>query len=179
MNDKELEKKKKELMKPDWTENLHHALEELQTEDAKKIVESMTDREIYQKVNIRRHQEDYIADYLEYLWEISETAYWRHLKSTLDVTVGILWGADMPHFRKLCTCEIPDDVWQAVLEFAIDCDDKQDIEAIGCVMKAQAEKFGRLKDIKNYISRFDEEIKDSANKKIQEMLMKKCNYTFY
>ena len=101
------------------------------------------------------------------------------MKSTLDVTVGILWGADMPHFEKLCTYEIPDDVWLAVLKFAIDSDDKQDIEAIGCVIKAQAEKFGRLKDIKNYISHLDEEVKDSADKKIQEMLIKRCNYTFY
>lgn len=77
-------------MKPGWTEDLHHSLEELQPEDAKKIIESMTDDEIYQKVNNRKFQEDYIADYLEYLWDISESSFWKHVKTTLDVNQN-LW----------------------------------------------------------------------------------------
>jgi hypothetical protein len=92
MNDKELSETKKELMKPDWTENFHNALEELQPADAKKIVESMTDVEIYSKVNNRKFQEDYIADYLEYLWDISESSFWKHLKTTLDVHHHLLWS---------------------------------------------------------------------------------------
>ena len=31
----------------------------------------MTDSEVFSKVNNRRFQEDYIADYIEYLWTIS------------------------------------------------------------------------------------------------------------
>ncbi len=79
MNEKEINKIMRTLMGPDWTENLHEELKVLQPEDSKKIVESMTDSEIFQKVNARRFQEDYIADYLEYLWEISETAFWKHV----------------------------------------------------------------------------------------------------
>jgi len=183
MNDKEFNEKKKELMKPDYTENLHHVLEELQIEDARKIVESMTDMEIGQKVNIRQHQEDYIADYLEYLWEISESAYWRHLKSTIDTKFGLLWGGDVPHFVKLCNKEIPNDVWEAVLDFALNVEIKgnytQDFEAIGCVIKAQVEKFGRLKEIKKRISFLDKDNQDAANNRIKEMLNSKCNYQFF
>jgi hypothetical protein len=181
MNREELEEKKKELMQPDWTENLHYALEELQLEDAKEIVESMTDIEICQKVNCRKHQEDYIADYLEYLWDISKVAYWKHVKSTLTVEYGILLSDNMSHFEKLCKYEIPDDVWKTVLNFAIDCDErnKQDLDAISCVIKAQVEKFGKLEEIKKYISQLDKNKQDIANKRINNMLEYECNYQFF
>jgi len=183
MDNEKLKEKKKELMKPDWTENLHHALEELHTEDAKKIVESMTDKEIYQKVNNRQFQEDYIADYLEFLWEISKKAYWRHLKSTLNLEHGILWGDHMAHFEKLCNNIIPNDVWDAVLDFAlnvgIEGNYTQDFEAIGCVIKSQAEKFGRLKEIKKRILLLDKDKQEEANKRIRKMLNSKCNYQFF
>jgi len=125
MNDKELNDIKKELMKPDWTENLHHALEELQPEDAKKIVESMTDNEIYRKVNNRRFQEDYIADYLAYLWDISESSFWKHVKTTLDVNQDLLWSENMFHFEKLCSENIPNDVLVAVIKYAVECPENQ------------------------------------------------------
>lgn len=183
MDNEELKKVKKELMKPYWTEELHHCLEDLQPEDARKIVESMTHTEVYRKVNNRRFQEDYISDYLEYLWKISESAYWRHLIVTLDTTVGLLWGGDMPHFEKMCTSEIPAEVLKAVLNFAFRCDVKedytQDFEAIGCVVKAQVERFGRINEIKKYISSLNENLQESANKKILEMIKCRCNYTFY
>ena len=183
MNDKELAEQKKGLMKPDWTENLHHALEELQPEDAKKIVESMTDSEIYRKVNNRRFQEDYISEYIDYLWEISEPTYWKHIIISLDITEGILWGDDMTHFDKMCNCKIPDDVLKAVLDFAIAVEVKdnykQDFEAIGCVVKAQVEKFKRLDEITIYISSLDKDKQVLADKRINEMIKCNCNYTFY
>jgi len=55
MNDKEIQKLKKELMKPNWTENLHHKLETLQPGDAIKIVESMANS-----------VEDYLIDGLNF-----------------------------------------------------------------------------------------------------------------
>lgn len=67
MDNKKLSEKKQELMKPDWTENLHHELQELPLQEAKWIVENMTDSEIFSKVNNRRFQEDYIADYIQFL----------------------------------------------------------------------------------------------------------------
>ena len=183
MKKNEFEKLKKELMKPGWTEDLHHSLKELPTEDAKIIVESMSDKEIYRKVNNRQFQEDYIADYLEYLWEISETAYWKHVKSTLNLEHGILWGGDMLYFEKMCKYAIPDDVLKAVLNFAIAVEVKdnykQDFDAIGCVIKAQADNFGRLNEIKKYILLLDKDKQDKANERIEVMLKCRCNYRFY
>lgn len=181
MNNKKLDEHKKELMKPDWTENLHHALEELQTNDARKIVDSMNETEIYAKVNNRQFQQDYIADYLEYLWEISEQAYWKHVIITLDLEVGLLWSDNMSHFEKLCNEKIPIGVLKAVLDFAIGCqieeNYKQDYEAIGCVVRAQVKKFNRMAEIKKYISSLDKE--KAANKRINEMIKSKCHYNFY
>ncbi len=179
----EIKKLKKELMKPGWTEDLHHSLEELQPEVAKTIVESMTESEIYRKVNNRQFQEDYIADYLEFLWDISENAYWRHVKSTLNLEHGILWGDHMSHFEKMCDNKIPDDVLKAVLDFAVSVEVKdnykQDFEAIGCVVKAQVEKFERLKEVKKYISSLSKDKQVLANSRINEMIKCDCNYYFY
>lgn len=181
MNNDEIEKKKKELMEPHWTEDLHYALKELDDDSAKKIVELMSDDEIYDKVNNRQFQQDYIADYLEYLWNISQPAYWRHVISTLDIHHGILWGDNMSHFEKLCQYELSADVFNAVMYFAVNCDEKnkQDMEAIGCVIKAQAEKFDRLSDIRAYISELEGVELDSLNKRIDKMLTSVCNYGFY
>lgn len=181
MNDDEINKKKKELMKPDWTENLHHALKELDNDDSKKIVELMTDAEIYSKVNNRKFQEDYIADYLEYLWEISESAYWKHIISSLDVHVGILWGDHMSHFEKLCQNELTDEVFNAVMNFVVNCDKRniQDIEAIGCVIRAQAERYERLNDMRLYLSDLDGSIEIEINELINQMLVSYCTYRFY
>jgi hypothetical protein len=181
MVSKELKEMKEELMKPDWTENLQHALEELEPEDARKIVESMSRAEIYSKVNNRQFQEDYIADYLEYLWEISEPAYWKHIIISLNVKVGTLWSDNMAHFEKMCTKKIPDDVFKAVLSFAINYNGtfKEDLDAIGCVLKAQIDKFGRIKEIKQYILSLKEEKQDLANSKIHELAKRDCNYLFY
>lgn len=181
MKNEDLKKIKKELMKPDFTENLHHALEDLEQEDAKKIVESMTRSEIYSKVNNRRFQEDYIADYLEFLWEISESAYWKHIIITLDASVGTLWSDNMSHFEKMCSLKVPDDVFNAVLNFAFKYNKKfrEDLDAIGCVLKAQIDKFGRMNEIKKYIQSLTVEEQDLANDKIQDLVKRECNYTFY
>lgn len=180
MNDMEFYNKKKELMKPGWTEDLHHSLEELQPEDAKKIVESMTDDEIYQKVNNRKFQEDYIADYLKYLFDISESSFWKHVKTTLDVNQNLLWSDNMFHFKMLCGETIPNDVLVAVIKFAVECDEKEklDMETIGCVIKAQVNNFGKLAEIEKYISSLDENKQKAANERIHEMLNCNCNYQF-
>ncbi len=180
MNAQELNEKKQELMKPDWTENLHHALEELQPADAKEIVESMTDKEINSKVNNRRFQQDYIADYIEYLWDISESSFWKHVKATLNLKNHLLKSDNMFHFKMLCSESIPDDVLFAVTKYAIECPDeeKDNLEIIGCVIKAQAEDFSRLEEIKKCVSLVDKEKYLLAESRINEMINRECNYTF-
>lgn len=181
MNDNEIIKYKKNLMKMGWVEERHHELEKLTSQDAKAIVESMNEVEVYRNVNVRRHQEDYIVEYLAYLWEISETAFWKHVTISLNVREGLLWGDDMQHFEKMCRLKIPDDVFKAVLDFAIECDEKikQDLEAIGCVIRAQVDKFGRLDEIKHHISLLDKDKQTVANTRIDQMLITECPYNFY
>lgn len=181
MNNKKLSEKKQELMEPDFTENLHHELQELSPQEAKWIVENMTEPEIFSKVNNRTYQEDYIADYIEFLWTISPIAYWKHIIVSLSPHIGALWSDNMSHFRKMCTIKIPVDVLHAVLSFAIFHDDKnrQDSEAIGCVIKAQIDKFGRIDEIKAYISSLPKNQRVLAKEKIFEYVKRECGYIFY
>lgn len=183
MNKKEIIEFKENLMNEVWVEDRHHKLEELSPEDARSVVESMDETEVYRNVNIRQFQEDYIADYLEYLWDISESAYWKHVMTSLDLEVGILWGDHMAHFEKMCSNKIPDYVLTAVLDFAVAVEVKenykQDFEAIGCVVKAQVKEFGRLEEIKKYISSLESDKRVLADTRLNEMIKSKCNYTFY
>jgi hypothetical protein len=172
MKNSELKKLKSKLMEPDWTETLHHELEKLNPKDAKIIVESMTDEEIDGKVNARLHQQDYIVDYIEFLWEISETAFWRHVAISLDVESGILWGDHMPHLEKMCEVSIPNNVLKAVIDLVVRCEEsnKQDLYAIGCVIRAQVKKFDRLGEINKYIESLDLDEQTIAKKRIPEMI---------
>ena len=180
MKKKEIKELKAQLMNPDWTENLHHTLEDLDKSDAKYIVESMTSAEIYSKVNNRRFQEDYIADYLEYLWEISEIGYWKHIEKILNPKIGILWSDNMNHFEKLCSVKIPDFILKAVVKFAIKCRvEDQDFEAIAGVIKAQVDKFDRLRKINDIIDSLNANKIEPAKQKISLLLKTECNYNFY
>lgn len=181
MNDKDLRKLKKELMKPGWTEDLHHGLKKLPQEDAAKIVGTMTDQEIKNKVNNRYHQEDYIGDYLRYLWKINKQAFWRHVKITFNTEVGVLWSDNMFHFEIMCKEKIPDDVLNSVLTFAIESPDtvNQDFEAVGCIIKAQVERFDRAAEIDTFILHLDEEKKEIAKQRIDYLLNCECPFIFY
>lgn len=180
MTKDELYKKKEELMKSVWTEDLHDELGKMKPNDAKLIIESMSNSEIYSKVNIRRHQEDYIADYIEYLWEISKPTYWKHIIISLDPQVGTLWSDNMNHFDRMCSQKIPKEVLFAVLNFAIEIEEnfKQDLETIGCVIKAQIDKFGRIDEIKEYILSLEEKKQEVASRRVFELAKQECVYGF-
>jgi len=181
MTNDEIIKKKDELMSEHWTENLHHSLQDFHPDVAKKIIDSMDDSEIYVKVNHRRFQEDYIADYLNYLWEISEEAFWRQLIISLDPEVGVLWGGDMQHFGKMCRNRIPEDVLEAIILLLINDTQKfeQDTEAIGCVLRAQAKRFNRLDEIKKCILSLNLEEEKVILNQIEELIETPPGYHFY
>ena len=86
----------------------------------------------------------------------------------------------MPHFNRMCKMEIPANVLHAVLLFAIETNDelKQDSEAIGCVIKAQIDKFGCINGIKEFISSLPKNKQDFANKRVFEYVNQPCKYTF-
>jgi hypothetical protein len=178
MDKNEIEKLKFDLVNKHWTEELHLGLQEIDEEDARAIVESMDDDDINYKVNARRYQEDYIADYLEFLWEISEISFWKHVKATFDENVGLLWSDNMFYFEMLCHERIPSDVLSKIISYVGSCDDeeKQDLELLGCIIKEQVENFGRLPEIKNLISSLAEKQRYIAKKRTNEMINQQCNY---
>ena len=180
MEDKEYNKKRSELMNEHWTEELHYGLKDLDKKDAKRIVDSMTDVEIWTKVNIRRFQEDYIADYLLYLWEISKTAFWKQIKVTFDDKEGMLWGADMMHYEILCKNEIPDDVFTAILKYALNQNGhiEQNENAIFCIINSQINKYDKLENIQNYIKNLKGKEQEFANKILEKGMKLRCNYIF-
>lgn len=178
MKNDELTKIKNKLMSSNWTEDLHYGLKKLSPEESKSIVESMSDSEIKQKVNNRRFQNDYIADYIEYIWNISEKSFWKHVKCTFDMNAGVLWSDNMFYFEQLCSIEIPNDVLFKVVDFAIKCENsnKYDYNLICCILKAQVNDFKRIDEINNYISILDQKIQKSAKSKIIKMANTDCHY---
>ena len=178
MDKRELAELKNDLINRHWTEELHLGLQEIDEQDAIKIVESMNEEEINYKVNFRKFQEDYIADYLEYLWKISETSFWVHVKATFNEDVGLLWSDNMFYFERLCYENIPSSMLNVVVEYIGACADeeKQDLELLGCIVKSQAENFNRLPEIKNIISSLPLKNGQIAKRRVAEMVNKPCHY---
>lgn len=180
MQEKDLIEFKEKFMGLCWTEELHYALKDLSEDDAQEIVESMSDIEIDRKVNIRRHQEDYIADYIEYLWEISEEAYWKHIIISLRDDVGLLWSDNMSHLERMCRNDIPDDVLNAVLSFIceLDSDSIFDFEALAEVIKAQVNDYSNRHKIESYTDKLPKRSQEEFMKKIESMLSLEEIYRF-
>lgn len=180
-NGDELERLKEKLMEPYWTEDLHLQLEELEDDDAKKIVESMSETEIFQKVNHRRHQEDYISDYIEYLWDISEDAYWKHIETSLyaDEDIGLLWSDNMSHVERMCQCRIPENIFNKVLIFIMESEKELDLDALSDVIKSQVNVFSRYDEIEKFANQFNERISKIFLIKIELMLKAKSIYEFH
>ncbi|WP_291286938.1 hypothetical protein [Flavobacterium sp.] len=181
MTNDEIIKTKDELMSESWTEDLHLSLQDFHPDVARKIVDSMDLHDVYLKVNQRAFQEDYIADYLEYLWDISENAYWTHISISLDPEVGLLWSDNMSHLKRLCMTRIPADILMAVVLFLINDERNiyQDTEAIGFILKAQVEKFDRLEEIISYIKCLKLKNENNIIQQVEELIKKEANYNFY
>lgn len=161
-------------------EEIHKILKGLSTTESKIIVESFTNGKTYANVSLRHFQEDYIADYLEYLWEISEESFWKHVKSIPSFTKGLLWSSNMFYIERMINCPIPDNVWKMVLKFALHRNEnqQQDLNAIGCVIKSQANRFGRKKEIFDEIAKMSLHIQKRSTERINKMLNDSCNYSF-
>lgn len=184
MTNEEAEKIKNELMKEQWTEDMHASLKDFDPIVAKKIIESMSDNDIYIRVNNRMFQEDYIADYLDYLWDISEDAFWKHVIISLNIEDGVLWADHMPHFEKMCRNELPYKVLECLIDFLIQYRPEHkgqyqmDIDAVSCVFNAQVNKFGRIEDIRKYIHSLKIEDEEQVLNKIELFSQTKCSYNF-
>lgn len=108
-----------------WAENYHLSLEEMNEEDAIQDVESMTHKDIDHKVNMRKYQEAYISDYLEYLWEISPKSFWAHILVMFSGEAGLLISDNMKFASILCNEVAPKEVVTAIVKYTIDADSQR------------------------------------------------------
>lgn len=178
MDQTERNKLKHSLLNEHWTEDLHHGLKEIDKEDAKLIVESLDDNEINYKVNLRKFQEDYIADYIQYLWEISPASFWKHVKMTFNNEIGLLWSDNMFYFERLCQENISHDILHMVVEYIGKCseEEKQDLELLGDIIKSQAEDHDRLEEIKQITASLPADISHTTSARIDAMLQQRYQY---
>ncbi|MBL4593514.1 MAG: hypothetical protein JKX68_06830 [Flavobacteriales bacterium] len=178
MDKEKFDKKRAELMKEHWTENLHYGLKELDQKDAVKIVESMSEDEIWRKINLRNCQQDYIADYLLYLWEISPSSFWIQIKHTFDEEEDLLWGSDLMHYEILCENEIPNDVFTTILNYALGDKtlNEQDENLVFCIINTQIKQYDNLNKIKSFIQTLSGKQKKIANQKLKKGMSLTCHY---
>lgn len=159
-------------------ENLQRQLAGVDIDIARQVVVSMDDQKVYTNVNMRKFQSDYICDYLAFLWDISKKDFWRHVKASFDVSEGLLWGDNMIHCQKMIEGRIPNYIWTALVHFALNVSDQQDIDALGCIIKAQTAKFRKPRQIYDLIQQLPEPEQKPAKNRIEYMLRSTCQYNF-
>jgi hypothetical protein len=177
MNNQGLEKIKTDLLNDHWTETLHYGLKELSKGNAKAIVESFDKDDINRKVNSRKFQEDYIADYLEFLWGISEDSFWNHISEMFTHEIELLWSDNMFYYEILCNEKIPTNIFQIIVTYIGYCNEKdQDFELLTDIIKSQIDNFKRQNEINNIISSFPKNIQYIIKRKVEIMI--NSNYTY-
>jgi hypothetical protein len=105
------------VMGEHWTEDAHQYLEQLQEDTAIRVLEALLPEQMFSLVNYRSRQEDYIGDYLTYVWGASPDAFWRHIEQTFTSEEGLLM-CDRTDIDDVLTSEdMPVAVWMTLLRF--------------------------------------------------------------
>ncbi|KWF01812.1 hypothetical protein WL80_29645 [Burkholderia ubonensis] len=100
-----------------WTEEAHRYLEGLPESVAARVLESLTPTQIGSLVNHRHCQQDYIGDYLAYIWEANPNAFWSHIEATFTSEDGMLLY-DSNNVHEVLTYEdMPITTWATLLHF--------------------------------------------------------------
>lgn len=136
----EIQRLKEKFMSFYWVEERHEFLKELPLPVARKVLDSLDDSEIYQNVNIRQFQEDYIGGYLRELWGISKPSFWHHIKTSFDDAQGILISDSMYQYILYSEC-MPLDVWDEFLQYVFRTDPDLYESIVGTLY---GELFGRI-----------------------------------
>jgi len=109
---------KKLLFSDYWIEDRHRFLKELSHEERLELVASFNTDEILSNVNRRKFQEDYISDYLEYLYRISKKSFWLHITAMFSSGGdGILWSDNFFYIEKIRSEELPDLTFELILSY--------------------------------------------------------------
>jgi hypothetical protein len=98
-----------------WVEERHDFLKSMPPEDAKSLVDSLDGYEIEANVNYRRFQEDYIADFLEYLWALSKASFWKHIATALEHPDGLIFSDNMGYLKIIKEERMPKYVFKRLL----------------------------------------------------------------
>ncbi len=179
------DKIKKQLLSEYLIEDMQRSLEEMPKEVAKQIIDSMSEREIYIRLSKRQMQEDYVADYIDFLWDISRDAFWKHVSATFDIKEGLLWGGDMLYIEKICKNEMPRFLLEKIIEFWVNYkteysgDYEMNINGLGCILKAQSLRFGQKANILKYLGEKYPELLRSYGEQLDHFIKSDCHYNFY
>jgi len=83
---------------------------------AGKVLKSITSGQRQVLVNHRRFQESYITEYLGDLWEINNSAFWKHVETMFKSPEGLLVGECNGHIEIMCRENMPKYVWMRLLK---------------------------------------------------------------
>lgn len=174
-----LESLRKQIKSERSIETIHHKIMDLPREEAVELVDLFTNNRVFRNVNVRGQQEDYIAEYLYYLWKISPASFWRHIKSLLNPARDLLWGSDMDYMVIMARNRMPDDVWKKVIEFATQSNIwEQDKDAMASLLQAQCKRFNRREELDKIINSYPKTRKQAAKERIDELMKAPINYRF-
>lgn len=99
-----------------WTEERHHFLEKLSPEVAHNLLKLLDKDDLEIIVNHRKFQQDYIGDYLSYLWNLDEDSFWKHLGKTFESEEGLLIYDNNVHIEIMCAYDMPQEAWLQLLD---------------------------------------------------------------
>lgn len=164
----------------DWTEGYHLSLEEMNECDAIQDVESMSNDEINYKVNMRKYQEDYIADYLEYLWEISPKAFWKHILVMFSDETDVLISDNMKFASILCNELAPKEVIDVIVKYTINADVQGITDTIGKdVLSEIIQEQNKLCEHGIDLCRiYGKDVSEDLNEKFSEVLNRSIIYSY-
>ncbi|SOY39770.1 conserved hypothetical protein [Cupriavidus taiwanensis] len=101
----------------DWTEEAHEYLMTLEEETARRVMEGLNDAQIHKLVNFRQFQQNYISDYLQYVWKSSAEAFWQHIARTFISEEGMLMCELEEIDEMLTSIDMPTGVWATLLRY--------------------------------------------------------------
>ena len=124
-----------------WQEERHGYLASLPKNIAKELLESLEEDEIDASVNWRTYQQDYISEFLNDIWSISEKAFWEHIRILFKSEEGLVVGETEAYIEKLCSQTMPVEVWRGFLWLILQWDRTLETKELG---KYCLEVYGRI-----------------------------------
>jgi len=105
------------IMAEDWTEDAHKYLGKLPGEMVIKVLAALRPEQKDQLVNFRSRQNDYIGDYLEFVWRRNQSAFWSHIEQTFMSNEGMLMYDLQNVHTILASKDMPLSTWLTLLRF--------------------------------------------------------------